>query len=203
MIFTSIANINSLRLVLRISFWWIAFDILLGRYSEIATTKTAKFSHVPCAVLAKPHNICRCILQKITQIITIILFCEDDGTNDDDGNEDENAAVDDDDVNWWQVWGGVETCVTSRHWLSDCCLLHKMHNTQSVYCTKVSIMLKCNQLSECALHNAQSVYCTKCISIHPMLKHIDLVWKQNAEVSNAHLQWLSECLRNRMRTTMI
>ena len=83
---------------------------MLGRYSEIATTKTAKFSHVPCAVLAKTHNISRCILQKITQIITIILFCEDD-----DGNEDENAAVDDDNVNWWQVWGGVETCVTSRH----------------------------------------------------------------------------------------
>ena len=40
---------------------------------------------------------------------------EDDNTNDDDGNEDENAAVDDDNVNWWQVWGGVETCVTSRH----------------------------------------------------------------------------------------
>ena len=54
---------------------------------------------MPCAVLAKPHNISRCILQKITEMITIILFCEDDDTNDDDGNEDKNAAVDDDGVN--------------------------------------------------------------------------------------------------------
>ena len=53
-----------LSFVLRIPFWWIAFDILLGRYSEIATTKTVKFSHLPCAVLAKTHNISRCILKK-------------------------------------------------------------------------------------------------------------------------------------------
>ena len=44
--YSPVLQTSTLRLVVRISFWWIAFDILLGRYSEIATTITAKLSHV-------------------------------------------------------------------------------------------------------------------------------------------------------------
>ena len=44
-----------------------------------------------------------------------------DDADDDGGDEDDDDSgddVDDDDIEW-QVWGGVESCVTSSHWLSE------------------------------------------------------------------------------------
>ena len=45
---------------------------------------------------------------------------------DDNVRDDDDADVDnEDDDEEWQVWGGVESCVTSRHWLSEY-LLYKV-----------------------------------------------------------------------------
>ena len=85
-------------------------------------------------------------------------------------------------------------------------LMLKATNWVNVYCTKCTILkvsiaqnakvqnAQMHRLSECILyrmHHAKSVYCTKCISIHPMLKNTDLVWKQNAKCANALAEWLS------------
>ena len=73
------------------------------------------------------------------------------------------------------------------------CLLRKMQMYQLDKCTNwVNVYY-----TECIWHNVSITQ--KCTSIHPMLKHTDLVWKQNAKVSNAQMHGLSECLWRSVR----